>query len=370
MMASFLQELLIGFPFTSAAYLGEKSSKRYLPDPATQYITSTTSSKQGGVNSVLTRMNKLGRKTNIFATGLKEHVKLGQKITDTVKGKLSLGARILQVGGVKKVFMQLFSVKDGEKLLKASQCYLSTTSGPLAGLLFISTDKVAFCSERSIKAYSSKGHLIRIHYKVVIPLEKIRSINQSQHVKKPSPKYIEIVTVDDFDFWFMGFLNYQKAFKYLKQIKRSREHPSETSSEFVIMEPETAKLGSSLLVDSVKELAKEALIKVPERYVHPNIEPPILFHKDTLPQLPIIDLNKLLSEDVTELEKLDFACKEWGFFQLVNHGVGIKLVEDIKKGAQELLNLSIEEKKKLWQKPGGRRGLVKCLVIKRGHLIG
>ncbi|KAG4917405.1 hypothetical protein AAZX31_20G010400 [Glycine max] len=218
MMASFLQELLIGFPFTSAAYLGEKSSKRYLPDPATQYITSTTSSKQGGVNSVLTRMNKLGRKTNIFATGLKEHVKLGQKITDTVKGKLSLGARILQVGGVKKVFMQLFSVKDGEKLLKASQCYLSTTSGPLAGLLFISTDKVAFCSERSIKAYSSKGHLIRIHYKVVIPLEKIRSINQSQHVKKPSPKYIEIVTVDDFDFWFMGFLNYQKAFKYLKQV--------------------------------------------------------------------------------------------------------------------------------------------------------
>jgi len=49
MMASFLQELLIGFPFTSAAYLGEKSSKRYLPDPATQYITSTTSSKQGKI---------------------------------------------------------------------------------------------------------------------------------------------------------------------------------------------------------------------------------------------------------------------------------------------------------------------------------
>jgi len=93
-------------------------------------------------------------------------VKLGPKISDTVKGKLSLGARILQVGGVEKVFMQLFSVKNGEKLLKASQCYISTTSGPLAGLLFISTHKVSFCSERSIKAYSSNGHLIRIHYKV------------------------------------------------------------------------------------------------------------------------------------------------------------------------------------------------------------
>ncbi|KAK7348953.1 hypothetical protein VNO80_23748 [Phaseolus coccineus] len=216
-MADFLQEMLIGFPFSSAAYLGEKSSHRYLPDPATQYSSSSTRSNQGEVDSVLNRMNKLGRKTNSFATGLKEHVKLGPKITDTVKGKLSLGARILQVGGVEKVFMQLFTVKNGEKLLKASQCYISTTSGPLAGLLFISTDKVAFCSERSIKAYASNGHLIRIHYKVVIPLEKIRCVNQSQHVKKPSQKYIEIVTVDNFDFWFLGFLNYHKAFKYLRQ---------------------------------------------------------------------------------------------------------------------------------------------------------
>lgn len=93
-------------------------------------------------------------------------MRLGPKITDTVKGKLSMGARILQVGGVEKVFMQLFSVREGEKLLKASQCYLSTTSGPIAGLLFISTDKVAFCSDRSIKISSPNGEDVRVHYKV------------------------------------------------------------------------------------------------------------------------------------------------------------------------------------------------------------
>jgi len=82
-------------------------------------------------------------------------------------GKLSLGAEIVQVGGVKKVFNHFFTVRNGEKLLKASQCYLSTTSGPLAGLLFISTDKVSFCSERSIKVFSSKGHMCRIRYKVI-----------------------------------------------------------------------------------------------------------------------------------------------------------------------------------------------------------
>ncbi|CAN0909018.1 GEM-like protein 4, partial [Linum grandiflorum] len=134
-------------------------------------------------------------------------VKLGSKITDTLKGKLTLGARILQVGGVRKVFRQLFSVAEGEKLLKASQCYLSTSAGPIAGLLFISTHKLAFCSERSIQLSSPEGK----------KSEKIEMANQSENVKNPSQKYMEIVTLDGFDFWFMGFLSYKKAFKCLQQ---------------------------------------------------------------------------------------------------------------------------------------------------------
>lgn len=149
-------------------------------------------------------------------------MRLGSKISDTMRGKLRLGSKIniVKVGGVEKIFKQMFSVEERERLLKASKCYVSTTSGPIGGLLFISTHKVAFCSERSIKisSSSSKGEaLMRAHYKVLIPLEKIKCVNQSENVKKPSQKYMEIVTVDDFDFWFLGFLNYQKAFKFLKQ---------------------------------------------------------------------------------------------------------------------------------------------------------
>ncbi|PNX92491.1 hypothetical protein L195_g015629, partial [Trifolium pratense] len=147
MKTSFLHELLNGI-FVSSTYPNGKSSKRFLPDSSGIYRKSITKSNQGKLNSVMT------------------------KITNTVKGKLRLGARILQVGGVEKVFMQIFSVKDGEKLLKASQCYLSTTSGPIAGLLFISTHKVAFYSERSIKISSPKGELIRVHYKDVTIEEK------------------------------------------------------------------------------------------------------------------------------------------------------------------------------------------------------
>lgn len=93
-------------------------------------------------------------------------VRLGPKILETVKGKLSLGARILQLGGVKRVFKQLFGVGEGETLLKASQCYLSTTAGPIAGLLFISTQRISFCSDRSIKFSSPNGELVSFHYKV------------------------------------------------------------------------------------------------------------------------------------------------------------------------------------------------------------
>ncbi|KAI7993759.1 GEM-like protein 4 [Camellia lanceoleosa] len=106
------------------------------------------------------RMNKLGGKADNLANGIREHVSLGPKISETVKGKLSLGAKIIRVGGVEKIFKHNFSIREGEKLSKASQCYLSTTAGPIAGFLFISTDKVAFCSERSIKLSSPKGQAV------------------------------------------------------------------------------------------------------------------------------------------------------------------------------------------------------------------
>ena len=93
-------------------------------------------------------------------------VTLGPKISETMKGKLCLGARILQAGGMERVFRRAFSVEKGEKLLKAFQCYLSTTAGPIAGMLFISTEKIAFHSDRSLALTSSKADLVRVPYKV------------------------------------------------------------------------------------------------------------------------------------------------------------------------------------------------------------
>ncbi|KAK8259634.1 hypothetical protein V6Z12_D13G068800 [Gossypium hirsutum] len=90
----------------------KRTPRRYLPDSA------------GKRNFVLKRINNIGKKADTFAHGVREHVRVGPKISETVNGKLSLGERILQVGGVEKIFKQLFSVREGEKLLKTHQCYL------------------------------------------------------------------------------------------------------------------------------------------------------------------------------------------------------------------------------------------------------
>lgn len=84
---------------------------------------------------------------------------------------------------------------------------------------------------------------------------------------------------------------------------------------------EAASLGSSLLVPSVQELAKDSLTTVPPRYLRPEQDPPFSSQSTSqtpLPHIPVIDFHCLLSGDgmESELEKLHHACKEWGFFQV------------------------------------------------------
>ncbi|KAJ7978985.1 2-oxoglutarate (2OG) and Fe(II)-dependent oxygenase superfamily protein [Quillaja saponaria] len=102
------------------------------------------------------------------------------------------------------------------------------------------------------------------------------------------------------------------------------------------MQPKLTHLGSSHLVPSVQELAKEPLSTVPSRYVH---------YKDF------------------ELEKLHSACKNWGFFQIIHHGVSPSLVEKVKTGIQEFFNLPMEEKKKFWQQTGDVEGFGQAFVV-------
>lgn len=133
------------------------------------------------------------------------------------------------------------------------------------------------------------------------------------------------------------------------------------------MEQKPATLGSSLAVPYVQELVKEPLTAIPPRYLRPDQDHPFACNTNLSQQLPIIDMDKLLSDsgDSThsELENLHLACKDWGFFQLINHGVSSSLVEKLKQEIPEFFKLPMEEKKKYWQQPGDVEGYGQAFVM-------
>ncbi|KAL2343555.1 hypothetical protein Fmac_004840 [Flemingia macrophylla] len=129
---------------------------------------------------------------------------------------------------------------------------------------------------------------------------------------------------------------------------------------------ETSMKATSITVPFVQEIAKEVLTTVPERYVRPHHDRPILSTNTTpLPHIPVIDLSNLMSQTLqeSELQKLHSACKDWGFFQLINHEVNISLLENVKMGAQEFFNLPMEEKKKFAQREGDLEGYGQLFIV-------
>ncbi|XP_077219378.1 oxoglutarate-dependent flavonoid 7-O-demethylase 1-like [Tasmannia lanceolata] len=129
--------------------------------------------------------------------------------------------------------------------------------------------------------------------------------------------------------------------------------------------PTPVALAGSLPVPNVQELATQHMLTVPPRYVRSDQDPPIISDSNSLPMIPIIDMESLLHGEsmALELERLHSTCKEWGFFQLVNHGVSSTLVEKMKYEIQAFFKLPLEEKNKLGQLPGDVEGYGQAFVV-------
>uniref|UniRef100_M0ZTU2 Leucoanthocyanidin dioxygenase n=3 Tax=Solanum tuberosum TaxID=4113 RepID=M0ZTU2_SOLTU len=131
-------------------------------------------------------------------------------------------------------------------------------------------------------------------------------------------------------------------------------------------EARSRKLGGSLKVPNVQELAKQQLSGVPPRYIRNNDDENQLYNSSILlpHQLPpVIDMEIIKDDDETELNRFHLACKEWGFFQLVNHGVSSSLMEKVKSEIQAFFNLPMEEKKKFEQEEGDSEGYGQAFVV-------
>lgn len=74
-------------------------------------------------------------------------MKTAPSVTDAAMGRIAQGTKVLAEGGYDKIFQQSFETLPEEQLRKSYACYLSTSAGPVMGVLYLSTAKLAFCSD-------------------------------------------------------------------------------------------------------------------------------------------------------------------------------------------------------------------------------
>ncbi|XP_020678957.1 GEM-like protein 1 isoform X1 [Dendrobium catenatum] len=201
-----------------------------MPVEGNPYITPAPASSKNTMESVKEVLGKWGmklgetaKKTEDFAGNFWQHLKTGPSFADAALGRVAQGSKVIAEGGYEKIFQQTFDTFPEEQLKKSYACYLSTSAGPVMGTLYLSTAKLAFCSDNPL-SYTIVDKIEWSYYKVVIPLRQLRSVNPSISKANPAEKYIQIVSVDNHEFWFMGFLNYDNAVKHLQEASTDSGH--------------------------------------------------------------------------------------------------------------------------------------------------
>ncbi|KAK7331429.1 hypothetical protein VNO77_25654 [Canavalia gladiata] len=119
-------------------------------------------------------------------------------------------------------------------------------------------------------------------------------------------------------------------------------------------------MASSEAVLSVQELTKKPLTTIPQRYIqlHKRDQPSPSQNETLSHTIPTISLKTLIHGEAKELEleKLKSACRDWGFFQLVEHGINLEVLETLKEEIEGFFKLPLEEKMKYKMRPGEVEG--------------
>ncbi|KAF7808469.1 protein SRG1-like [Senna tora] len=111
--------------------------------------------------------------------------------------------------------------------------------------------------------------------------------------------------------------------------------------------------------------------RIPQKYIRHDREPLLQSHQanpdDGLPTIPVVDLNNFSvsagNVGDAQLQDLYSTCKDWGFFQVVNHEVSSELLGKLKSEIEKFFELPSEEKKKYQIREGDVQGygtVIRC----------
>ncbi|GLJ45766.1 hypothetical protein SUGI_0963050 [Cryptomeria japonica] len=125
-------------------------------------------------------------------------------------------------------------------------------------------------------------------------------------------------------------------------------------------------------IQRVQSIAESGIKCLPPRYVRPVEERPS-GHVLVEEQIPLIDMSGLLDERRAKtMEEISDACKKWGFFQMINHGMSSELLNAGRDVSRRFFQLPLEEKQKHANDPktyvgyGSRIGVQKGVVLDWG----
>ncbi|KAG6582001.1 GEM-like protein 5, partial [Cucurbita argyrosperma subsp. sororia] len=172
-----------------AAFWNAADQQKIHHHPYVQYSPMDHRPSTNPFEPVVHAFNSWSNKAETMARNIWHNLRTGPSMSEAAWGKLNLTAKAITEGGFESLFKQTFATEPNEKLMKSFACYLSTATGPVAGTLYLST--------------------------VMIPLSHIPAVNPVTMPGNPSARYLQITTVDGHEFWFMGFVNFEKATHHL-----------------------------------------------------------------------------------------------------------------------------------------------------------
>lgn len=125
-------------------------------------------------------------------------------------------------------------------------------------------------------------------------------------------------------------------------------------------------------IQRVQCLAESGISELPPRYVRPENERPIInYPQENGPvNIPVVDLRGLENENRQEtMEQISDACKNWGFFQVLNHGVNLELLQLVRQVGRQFFSLPLEEKQVYANSPKTYEGYGSRLGIEKGAIL-
>ncbi|MQL87110.1 hypothetical protein Taro_019648, partial [Colocasia esculenta] len=127
----------------------------------------------------------------------------------------------------------------------------------------------------------------------------------------------------------------------------------------------------------VQSLSESGATVIPARYVKPPSERPggdYSSGSGDRPglRIPVVDLGGLAEGAVgcrAVIRAVSDACREWGFFQVVNHGVNPVLMQQMREVWREFFYLPMEEKQVYANSPKTYEGYGSRLGVEKGAIL-